>query len=1158
MVRVMSVHHFVSQDIHTCEDPLAVTTAPPDLLLLALPQHIVDVRDLSKGGTTAFMFPTVDEVQVLVHCCTGNYVATLESKQTRQGKESVYARIYANWDASPHYDLSTQPMRARIAGRVTPSSAQSGTSGLEMIELPLKRLPNALACCQITGNLVLASQMTLTLYHFQVRTHDISRLKFIDFEESPVGLEISFVPWKLELCENVIACMSKESLHVLRVCYGSDKWPTVEETNDTATESSEIVADDQPIDWDEISKNEKQRKASKFVPSSSKHKENVNNNNSGKSVPIVTYLPGIMSGRNNDPCSTGGDGTYRQSPFIIAPPGMNVSSTSPATGWTEESRILHLLQLRIPSVPNTPSLQHECVPNDQFHCLVLKPLYIQDPACDVSTADKHQSGGHPMSSVFSKHLCGVVCLVTTHQEGYLYYFSMDSASTMLQQAACVTVYPFTAPVSCVVLEDCLLHALTDTGLETYTLRIGHYMPSFSPEEANVTPAWAEPVCLVGLRPFLGVEHLLLSNSYLLLLACSESSSNSSLDSQGSNWTLYSLQTPSPLTLYGDIMSVGGMHRWTSPGTYGHLLGEAHLILRVSRALLHWKAHQECAIPYQHLSDRNHMDDLYKESCALLGDYYITGCTDEDWEIAIPCYKLSGLSPIEVVERVKKIDIPEEFVLATKQYLVKGLMRYLKESLLHMNWAESNANFTPAIPSFTNTLLDLFEEHDPDEVSWLTLRSSLLREYATDRVLNIMKKQLCTRLLPKPSDAVALVLLCIQKGSPGQAVAVLDSLPEEQLSDILLSNSSLLFETTSSIPNVNMPTGLSIRTETVLTFSELSVVLMDTKPVVLANILSTLAILTNQKVTLHDILKVFLEYIPSRIGITGSTASLVLQIFLEKYFAWYFTLPTTSYDAPTVEALKILVRSYLSDLQRCDMPNSARKLNSDSSSIKQQNKTLSVLLKQSSILFIDKHLPFLQKMPPFAPSLSKKLMSMQSGKKETEHTCNEDNSQNSESLVKLQALLCSSRLPKECLVEVYQFVQSHPQLYGNLSLQVLCLPAREGATVLMNFCPQVLLQFAKNKFVAEVEWKYLLLLLQRKIYALPDDNVVKPLYVQVMKDCLSHLSTTLPLEEFCKVLPPGTESSYQQFIRVCQQVSHANHILTLIMATGQQLLSTLHL
>lgn len=74
MVRVISVHHFSNQDIHTCEEPLAATTAPPDRLLLAFAQHVIEVRDLAKGGDPIFTFPTVDEVHSMIYCCNGNYI----------------------------------------------------------------------------------------------------------------------------------------------------------------------------------------------------------------------------------------------------------------------------------------------------------------------------------------------------------------------------------------------------------------------------------------------------------------------------------------------------------------------------------------------------------------------------------------------------------------------------------------------------------------------------------------------------------------------------------------------------------------------------------------------------------------------------------------------------------------------------------------------------------------------------------------------------------------------------------------------------------------------------------------------------------------------------------------------------------------------------
>jgi hypothetical protein len=40
------------------------------------------------------------------------------------------------------------------------------------------------------------------------------------------------------------------------------------------------------------------------------------------------------------------------------------------------------------------------------------------------------------------------------------------------------------------------------------------------------PPVEDPICLVGLRPFFGVEHLLVSESYLCLLACADTSTSS--------------------------------------------------------------------------------------------------------------------------------------------------------------------------------------------------------------------------------------------------------------------------------------------------------------------------------------------------------------------------------------------------------------------------------------------------------------------------------------------------------------------------------------------------------------------------------------------------------------------------------------------------------
>jgi hypothetical protein len=58
-------------------------------------------------------------------------------------------------------------------------------------------------------------------------------------------------------------------------------------------------------------------------------------------------------------------------------------------------------------------------------------------------------------------------------------------------------------------------------LETYTLRSG-YSTVMEAEaingRTNACPSSQTPICLVGLRPFLGAKHLVVGGNYLVLLA----------------------------------------------------------------------------------------------------------------------------------------------------------------------------------------------------------------------------------------------------------------------------------------------------------------------------------------------------------------------------------------------------------------------------------------------------------------------------------------------------------------------------------------------------------------------------------------------------------------------------------------------------------------
>ena len=127
-----------------------------------------------------------------------------------------------------------------------------------------------------------------------------------------------------------------------------------------------------------------------------------------------------------------------------------------------------------------------------------------------------------------------------------------------------------------------------------------------------------------------------------------------------------------------------------------------------------------------------------------------------------------------------------------------------------------------------------------------------------------------RAVPAAADALALVLLCIQRGSPEQAIAVLDSLSPASLANILSDNPSLLLEEQyssvahtspssyvsqmSSAASTPCNTLLSNARQSIRSFSELSSVLMDSKPAVLADVLARL-VTVSKFATLQEILQV---------------------------------------------------------------------------------------------------------------------------------------------------------------------------------------------------------------------------------------------------------------------------------------------------------------
>lgn len=594
MVRVLPVHNFLEQNVAQTEEPTASCmascfssefTEKPNVeyLLLGLPSHCVEVRDLSSSELPfVTAFPTVDLVSHLLYCAKGNYVATLETKLGRDNSTSSAVRIYVNW-----LTQERQPMRARIAGRVTPSLNRSQNS-LEMIELPLNAKPTTIACCQTTGNLLVALGNALVLHEFKIETQNLSKLKFIDFEARPWSIGLHFVPTNLRIVEDFFAVMDSTRFVVFRLTnplyddidhlnsLTSTTTTTSSSTNNDKTTASSDYCSLETVDnnstkiikndvanvikqkninnrENSIDKNSNLRNFFNFTLKKNKKMNYVDWNklinnekteleslvNDGfvdeNSKPFSMHLPSISLER-------AGPG-HTLNPFVLNSDDTEVyiKTTSPNNGWSENYVVKSILRLKIVGFNGfTKNVKN----TEYFTSFVLKPLYMKT---------NNNFKGLKKSMLRSekyKYFDGVTCLICTTQEGYVYHFNTDDNDD--NNPTCLTTYPFTAPVTHVSLEYTCLHAFTEAGLESYTLRLPHHIAKTTSQMKNlktIYPDICEPVCLIGLRSFIGVQRLMSSDRYLVLLSKAENS-----------WTIYSLRLPGTENIYYDIVNAAKSHR----------------------------------------------------------------------------------------------------------------------------------------------------------------------------------------------------------------------------------------------------------------------------------------------------------------------------------------------------------------------------------------------------------------------------------------------------------------------------------------------------------------------------------------------------------------------------------------------------------------------
>uniref|UniRef100_A0A4W6F704 HPS3 biogenesis of lysosomal organelles complex 2 subunit 1 n=1 Tax=Lates calcarifer TaxID=8187 RepID=A0A4W6F704_LATCA len=158
MVHVYNCHPFASQQIVQVEqEPGLVCCGGGALFVVATGGCKVEAYSLEQEGCPLICrFATMGTVRSVQHSKIGDYLVTIEEKNS-----ATYLRAYTNW----RYQAEEKArVGVRLLGHLLRGASVRGGVQMEIIEIPLSERPVAMACCSVTGDLLVGCENTLVLF----------------------------------------------------------------------------------------------------------------------------------------------------------------------------------------------------------------------------------------------------------------------------------------------------------------------------------------------------------------------------------------------------------------------------------------------------------------------------------------------------------------------------------------------------------------------------------------------------------------------------------------------------------------------------------------------------------------------------------------------------------------------------------------------------------------------------------------------------------------------------------------------------------------------------------------------------------------------------------------------------------------------------------
>ncbi|XP_055799767.1 Hermansky-Pudlak syndrome 3 protein isoform X2 [Salvelinus fontinalis] len=686
MVHVYNCHPFASQQIvPTEQEPGLVCCGGGALFVVSAGGCKIEAFQLGEDGCPLICrFATMGTVQSILHSEIGDYLVTIEEKNN-----APYLRAYTNW----RYQAAEKTrVGVRLLGHFLRGSSMRGApkEQMEIIEIPLFERPLCVACCGVTGDLLVGCPKSLVLFSLKRQALN-DKLSILDFERCLIIHLPGLSPQQVAICAGYIALQTELEVLVVKL----ERLPGAAFTQKSA--------DKKPQDHS-------------LVPQD--------------------MITGAEHDNETEGRREGLAGHRDQDDFFIFPKhqellgdrakdcGVKVSLEW--TGMESEARgnliITYILYRRF-----APDFFQDCsVEETRLHSLQFHPVFTSNQEVCVE-------GGRGVEPT-----C-LFCFFSLPKTGYLY--SVRGGVQM------VSAYQYPEKAQQAVLTDLFLHIITKNALQCFSVRCAAVAARAEDPYIDTTMKACPPItmelCALRIQLFIGLKALCHYRHHIVLLTTADVETREDTErtarrvinrkspftkpqnpsEMGHGWNLYVVNTVPPLQLYNEMVEYSKTYEETNPLSQSclHLLSEAHLLLRAT--LLDPRVGnpverpqttgENLALGYStaRTADRQELQQAFQESCAQLGDCF-SRFDKRDCHLALPYYKMSGLSLTEVISRNRGLS-------NSLCGYGKGFLFFLKHSL----YEETLELLTEET---ANEVLDIFGVAEPSQLPHVIASPSMAR------------------------------------------------------------------------------------------------------------------------------------------------------------------------------------------------------------------------------------------------------------------------------------------------------------------------------------------------------------------------------------------------------------------------------------------------